>query len=353
MENLIDHEIFMQRCLQLAVLGAGQVAPNPMVGAVLVHGNEIIGEGYHQQFGTAHAEVNCINSVAKQDKRLIPEARLYVSLEPCSHKGKTPPCSDRIISEKIKHVLVGSDDPFPLVNGKGIGQLQAAGIRVETGILKQACDALNKRFFCFHQKKRPYIILKWAQTANGKMGFLHGERLFISQAITQRWVHKWRAENAGILVGTRTALLDNPRLDVRYWPGKNPVRLVLDRKLNLPGSLHVFNQQQRTILLNELKDEGTGMLSFRKIQSTTSVQPILDICYKENIQSLLVEGGPSVLKSFIDQGIWDEAYRITNEQLCIRDGLDAPRLPIPASKTTTIGTDRMEFFIHTKGAVIA
>lgn len=350
MKNLVGHEIFMKRCLQLAALGTGHVAPNPLVGAVLVYDDHIIGEGYHQQYGKAHAEINCINSVAPENKHLIPAASLYVSLEPCAHFGKTPPCTKRIIEEKIKHVIIGSNDPFLQVNGQGIAQMKVAGIRVECGVLQKECDALNKRFFCFHKNKRPYIILKWAQTANRKMGYKNGERLFISNKLTERLVHQWRAENAAILVGTHTALLDNPRLDNRYWPGNNPIRLILDRKLKLPGSLHIFNQQQQTIILNVLKDEGKGLLSYRKIPDTDLIQPILETCYKENIQSILVEGGATLLKRFLDQKVWDEAYVITNESLYVENAIAAPALDVAAYHRTQILSDRIAYFLNKKFA---
>ncbi|HEY2720248.1 MAG TPA: bifunctional diaminohydroxyphosphoribosylaminopyrimidine deaminase/5-amino-6-(5-phosphoribosylamino)uracil reductase RibD, partial [Chitinophagaceae bacterium] len=228
------HDIYMHRCLDLARLGAGHVAPNPMVGAVLVHDERIIGEGYHQQYGGPHAEPNCIASVKKEEQHLISESILYVSLEPCAHYGKTPPCADLIIKNKIPRVVIGCFDPFEEVNGKGIEKLKGAGIDVLVGILEHECKKLNKRFFLYYQQHRPYIILKWAQSSNQKIGAGAGNRTYISNEFTNRLVHKWRSEEAAILVGTNTALQDDPELTTRSWIGNNPRRLVMDMDLKLP-----------------------------------------------------------------------------------------------------------------------
>src|SRR5687767_13525023 len=244
-------EEYMQRCLQLARLGAGSVAPNPMVGAVLVSDDRVIGEGWHQQFGKAHAEVNCFDSVLPGNRELVAGSILYVSLEPCAHFGKTPPCTDLIIKNKIRKVVVGCRDPFKEVNGKGIEKLKAAGIEVETGVLENECKEINKRFFCFHEKHRPFIILKWAHTADGKMGFESStDRLFITNEYTNRLVHKWRSEESAVMVGTNTALRDDPELTVRLWTGASPVRAVIDRELKLPASLKIFDGQYPTIVFN-------------------------------------------------------------------------------------------------------
>lgn len=242
-------EAYIFRCLQLAKLGVGNVAPNPMVGAVLVYEERIIGEGWHQQFGKAHAEVNCIASVKDDDKNLIEQSTLYVSLEPCAHFGKTPPCCDLIIQQRIPKVVIGCRDPFIKVNGNGIEKLKAANIEIITGVLENECKELNKPFFTFHQKSRPYIILKWAQTADNKIGFIENKRLLISNIITNRLVHKWRTESASILVGTNTAMIDNPALTNRYWNGKNPVRLIIDKQLKLSNDLKIFNNEAPTVIL--------------------------------------------------------------------------------------------------------
>jgi len=317
----------MHRCIELAKLGAGYVAPNPMVGAVLVHEDRIIGEGYHQQYGQAHAEVNCINSVKVEDKHLISSSTLYVSLEPCAHYGKTPPCSALIIEHKIPVVVIGCRDPFKEVDGKGIEQLRHNNITVHLHVLEDACKQLNKRFFTFHQQQRPYIILKWAQTADGKMAADNDERLLISNEYTHRIVHQWRSEEAGILVGTETALKDNPSLTNRLWSGQHPKRMVIDRKLRLPQHLNLFNNEVPTIVFNEVKDAVEGNTMYYPLQpKDNAVQQIAKACYQLHIQSIIVEGGAALLQSFIDQGLWDEARVITNTTLSVNGGLAAPLL---------------------------
>ncbi|CAN5463461.1 bifunctional diaminohydroxyphosphoribosylaminopyrimidine deaminase/5-amino-6-(5-phosphoribosylamino)uracil reductase RibD [soil metagenome] len=321
----------MQRCLQLAALSAGNVAPNPMVGAVLVYDDRIIGEGYHIQYGQAHAEVNCVNSVAATDRELIPGSTMYVSLEPCAHFGKTPPCADLIIRHQIKKVFVGCRDPFEAVNGKGIEKLKAAGVAVETGILEKECMELNKAFFTFHTKQRPYIILKWAQSANGFIGAKHqqnaGERVFITNEITNRLVHKWRSEIASILVGTETALMDDPSLTTRLWKGKNPLRLVIDRSGRLPATLKIFDRSAPTIIFNDLQSSEEEGLLYYDLEGTDSLlQTVCDVLYQKNINSVLVEGGARLLQSFIDADLWDEARIITNKSLLLQDGVGAPVL---------------------------
>jgi len=326
-----------------------------MVGAVLVHGDRIIGEGYHQIYGQAHAEVNCIASVKEEDRALIRESTIYVSLEPCAHFGKTPPCADLIIREGISRVVVGCRDPFPLVDGKGIEKLRAAGVEVVVGVLEQECRELNRRFFTFHGKHRPYIVLKWAQSLNGKIAGAgeagaggHGvepstatnggepsmatnsgrrERVLISNEYTNRLVHKWRSEEASILVGTNTALMDDPSLTVRLWKGVNPIRLVIDRKLSLPGSLRLFDGEVRTIVFNEVLHEQRGNVEYYQLATDSSlVHQLAMALYQLKISSVLVEGGAALLQSFIDEGYWDEARIITNETLQIPDGLASPVL---------------------------
>jgi diaminohydroxyphosphoribosylaminopyrimidine deaminase/5-amino-6-(5-phosphoribosylamino)uracil reductase len=259
--QLTIHEKYMRRCIELAQNGAGYVAPNPMVGAVLVHEDRIIGEGFHQHYGGPHAEVNCINSVSEEDRNLITRSTLYVSLEPCAHQGKTPPCADLIIVNKISEVVIGCRDPFKEVNGKGIEKLKGAGVNVIYGVLESECQQLNKRFFTFYTQHRPYIILKWAETADRKIAANGTERLFISNEQTNRLVHKWRSEEASILVGTNTALLDDPELNTRYWNGPSPIRLIVDMGLSLPSSLKIFNGKQRTIIFNTVKhlDDGNNL----------------------------------------------------------------------------------------------
>ena len=339
----------MWRCLELARLGGGYTAPNPMVGAVLVYEDRVIGEGYHQLYGQAHAEVNCVNSVTAEDVPLISRSTLYVSLEPCAHFGKTPPCADLIIRMRIPKVVVGCRDPFPQVNGKGIEKLLAAGVEVKLGVLEEECKELNRRFFTFNTLHRPYIVLKWAQSANGRIagamgvggigpaaGLVNGEgvgmagvgeRVFISNEYTNRLVHKWRSEEAAILVGTRTALADDPSLTVRLWSGPDPIRLVIDKELTLPVTLKLFDGTVKTIVFNMLRHEGGENLSFYQLAGDSSlVHQVCQALYQLKIQSVLVEGGARLLQSFIDEGYWDEARVITNNELELPGGLAAPVL---------------------------
>ena len=317
----------MHRCIELAKPGAGYVAPNPMVGAVLVHDGEIIAEGYHQHYGGPHAEVNCINSVREQDKDKISSSVLYVSLEPCSHFGKTPPCVDLIMANHISEVVIGCRDPFKEVDGKGIEKLKAAGVKVIVGILEKECQQLNKRFFIFHTKHRPYIILKWAETADGKITGDGTNRLLISNEQTNRLVHKWRSEEASILVGTNTALLDDPELTTRNWIGPSPIRLVVDMDLKLPSSLKIFNGKQRTIIFNTVKyEEQDHLIYYQVTEDVNLVHQIVNALYQLKIQSVLVEGGARLLQAFIDEEMWDETRIIKNEELIINNGLSAPEL---------------------------
>jgi diaminohydroxyphosphoribosylaminopyrimidine deaminase/5-amino-6-(5-phosphoribosylamino)uracil reductase len=339
-------EQYMQRCVELARKGAGSVAPNPMVGAVLVHNGEIIGEGWHQQYGEAHAEVNCLGQAVQNGQTdKFQQSTLYVSLEPCAHFGKTPPCSDLIIKQKIPKVVIGCRDPFKEVDGKGIEKLKAAGVEVIVDVLKDECIDLNKRFFTFHQQHRPYVILKWAQTKNGMIASKSSERLLISNEMTNRLVHQWRSEEASILVGTNTALLDDPQLTNRYWPGKQPVRLVLDKQLRLPNTLKLFNDDARTIIFNSIKSSEEGNVQYDQLPTRSDTVPaLLNALYHLNINSVIVEGGAQLLQSFIAAGLWDETRIITNEQLTVEDGLSAPQL-IYAVQTDEqlIASDRITY----------
>ena len=339
----------MDRCLQLARLGAGEVAPNPMVGCVIVYEGKIIGEGFHRKYGRAHAEVNAIHSV--KNKELLKSSTLYVSLEPCSHFGKTPPCSDLIIEHKIPRVVVGSVDPFAEVAGKGIAKLKKAGIDVEVGVLEKECLWLNRRFFTFHQKKRPYLILKWAQTLDGfldidrsQMGF--GQPTWISNELSRRQVHKQRTEEAAILIGTNTALKDNPSLTVREWFGNQPVRLVLDRQNRLTDELHLKDGKYSTIVFTEEKVESTPNLEFVTLDFQTNILPqILTFLYGRELQSVVVEGGRRLLQSFIDQGLWDEAHVYYGNTFFIK-GVPAPQLPVSPLKTENMHDTLLQFFVN-------
>ena len=318
----------MQRCLQLAQNGVGYVAPNPMVGAVIVHNDIIIGEGFHRRYGDAHAEPNAINSV--KDKSLLPESTLYVNLEPCSHYGKTPPCADFIIENKLAKVVIGTLDPNPKVSGRGVELLRKAGIEVVVGVLEKDCRELNKRFFIFQEQKRPYVLLKWAQTKDGFIDKKRTDRteepLLISNAVTMQLTHKMRAENQAILVGANTVLLDNPSLTVRNWSGKSPVRVAIDRLGRIPSDFNLFDGSIPTLVFSEKFRENEHNLEFIKITFDEHVlKNILKILFEQNINSVMVEGGATILNSFIEAGLWDEA-NIEISPVRIGDGVKAPAL---------------------------
>ena len=338
----------MCRCLELARLGAGHVAPNPMVGSVLVYNDRIIGEGYHQLYGKAHAEVNCIASVRPEDEHLIPQSILYVSLEPCAHHGKTPPCADLVVTKGIPRIVVGCRDPFPQVNGKGIEKLLAAGIEVTLGVKEKECIDLNKRFFLFHTRHRPFIVLKWAQTAGGRIAGLGDSRLLISNEITNRLVHKWRSEEASILVGPRTALLDDPALTARLWTGPNPIRLVIDKDLRLPPDLKLFDKTVPTIVFNNHRHETQGPVQYYQLATDSSlIQQLVLALHHLKIQSVLVEGGARLLQSFIDEDCWDEVRVITNDDLDIASGLPAPQLKhARLVSRESLLSDSIHYYVH-------
>jgi diaminohydroxyphosphoribosylaminopyrimidine deaminase / 5-amino-6-(5-phosphoribosylamino)uracil reductase len=348
---LATNEQYMNRCIHLAKQGAGNVAPNPMVGALLIYDSTIIGEGYHQKYGEAHAEVNCVNSVKEENKCFIEKSTMYVSLEPCSHYGKTPPCVDLIIKNKIKKVVIGSTDVYKEVAGKGIQKLKDAGVEIITGILEKECVSLNKRFFTFHQKFRPYIILKWAQSVNQKIAGKVASpvsavnRIFISNDYSNRLVHKWRSEEAAILVGTNTPTQDDPLLTTRLWAGKNPIRIVIDKELQLPSELKIFNTEAKTIVYNSIKDSTIENLVYIRLDNENFMEQLFDSLFEMNIQSVLVEGGAKTLQSFIGSGIWDEARVITNEDLFIEDGVAAPALAnCIMEKTERYLGDRINYY---------
>ncbi len=342
-------EKYMNRCLELARLGAGSVAPNPMVGCVIVHEGRIIGEGFHQKCGEAHAEVNAIRSV--KDQALLSDSTLYVSLEPCAHFGKTPPCSDLIIEHRIPRVLVGSVDPFAEVAGKGIDKMLRAGIEVKVGILEHDCLWLNRRFFTFHQKKRPYLILKWAQTLDGfididRSQITFGQPTWISNELSRRQVHKQRTEEAAILIGTNTALKDNPSLTVREWHGKQPLRLLIDRKNYLSKKLSLKNRVHPTLVFTGEEVESKPNLEYHKIDFQSNIIPqILRSLYDREIQSVVIEGGQHLLQSFIDQGLWDEAHVYFGNNFFVK-GVAAPRLPVAPIQSENMHDSLLKFFVN-------
>jgi diaminohydroxyphosphoribosylaminopyrimidine deaminase/5-amino-6-(5-phosphoribosylamino)uracil reductase len=315
-------EHFMRRALELATRGKGAVSPNPMVGCVIVHAQKIIGEGWHATFGNAHAEVNAVNAVA--DKSLLSESTVYVNLEPCAHFGKTPPCADLLISHRVKKVVVGNIDPNPLVDGGGIKKLREAGVEVVTGVLEKEGRDLNKRFFTAMKKKRPYIILKWAQTADEFLAKENYDSKWISNAHSRQLVHKWRSEEDAVLVGTKTVFHDNPQLNVREWTGRNPVRIVIDRYLKLSDKLHVFNRQQPTLVYNLLKHKEELNLALMRLDEEDFLVDLLRDLNKRGIHSLMVEGGAQTLQFFIDVGLWDEA-RVFTAQHTFGKGIRSPQ----------------------------
>lgn len=320
-------EKYIRRCIQLARNGMCNAAPNPMVGAVIVCNDRIIGEGYHIRCGEGHAEVNAIRSV--KDESLLKKSTIYVSLEPCSHYGKTPPCADLIISKGIPRVVVGCVDPFSLVSGRGIQKLRDAGIEVTVGVLENECRALIKRFVTFNIQKRPYITLKWAESADGFIDVNResGQPVILSTPITSMYVHKQRAEHQAILVGRKTALLDNPSLTTRNWYGKNPIRLVIDKELTLPLNLKLFDDKTPTWVFTALEKESITNIIYYKLDFNQNILPqILQILYENKLQSLLVEGGSQLLQSFIDEEIWDEIYIEYSEAL-LHKGVKHPVVP--------------------------
>lgn len=332
-------EFYIKRCIELAKKAIGKTYPNPMVGSVIVHGDEIIGEGYHHKAGENHAEINAINSV--KNPHLIPESTLYVSLEPCAHFGKTPPCSLKIKELGFKKVVIGAMDSHDKVNGKGKKIIQDAGIEVVSGILEEECIELNKRFFTFHEKKRPYIILKWAQS---KDGFVDKDfqPAAISNALVNQIMHKLRADEDAILVGTQTAIADNPSLTVRNVTGKNPTRIILDWNLKIPSDYNIFNQDARTIIINSVKDSEEHHIQYIKTDKNQPLQNIIDILYQQQIQSVIIEGGAYTLQRFIDENLWDEVIIITNNNLELQNGTKAPILSYPDYSETQVRNNSLK-----------
>ncbi len=342
----------MSRAIEIARNGIGSTAPNPMVGAVIVHKEKIIGEGFTSPFGGPHAEVNAIHSVADRD--MLKKSTLYVTLEPCSHFGKTPPCSDLIIEQGLPSVVIGVLDPHEKVAGKGIEKLKNAGVEVTTGILEAECRELHKRFLTFHEKKRPYTILKWAETTDAFIApdaekrSENPEPFWISNAYSRQLVHQWRSEEQAILVGTNTVINDNPKLNVRQWAGKNPFRIVLDRRLRITGDYHVLDGSIPTLMLTagEKRPSYREGVDYHIMDfSQDVVQNIDRILHQENILSVLVEGGAHILQSFIDADLWDEARIITGKS-SFKKGIKAPQLTGKLTNTTNIGSDILNIYYN-------
>ena len=344
----------MQRCLELAILGSGYVAPNPMVGAVVVNEDRIIGEGYHRQIGGPHAEVEAINSV--KEKELLKSSTLYVSLEPCNHFGKTPPCTDFILEHKIPKVVYGMRDNSPREGEKGEDYLKENGVDVTAGILVKECEELNKRFLTFHLEKRPYIILKWAQTADGFIAppkakpAGEGHPHWISNIYSRKLVHKWRTEEHAIIVGANTVMLDNPELTARDWKGPNPLRIVIDRNLKLHNQLNLFDVSSPTLVFTSKETPQSSNPEFITIEEKDNfLKEVLNVLYEREILSLIVEGGQKLLELFIKQNLWDEA-RIFIAPSFMYDGIKAPSLISPLHHYEDISGDKLYYFFNTNKA---
>ncbi|CAD7801500.1 Riboflavin biosynthesis protein RibD [Chryseobacterium aquaeductus] len=318
----MQDEFYIKRCIELAKKALGDTYPNPLVGSVIVHNDKIIGEGYHHKAGENHAEINAINSV--EDKSLIPESTIYVSLEPCAHFGKTPPCALKIMELGFKKVVIGAMDSHDKVNGKGKKIIQDAGIEVASGILEKECIDLNKRFFTFHEKKRPFIVLKWAQSGNGLMD-KDFKPFQISNSLTKQYVHELRNSEHAILIGTMTALRDNPSLTTREITGRNPTRILIDIDLKVPTNYNIYNNEAETLVFNSVKSSEEGNIRFIKTERENFIEKLIKKLYELQILSVIIEGGSLVLQQFIDAGLWDETIVIKNHELTIENGTKAPK----------------------------
>lgn len=340
-----QHEKYMHLCLELAVKGLGRVAPNPMVGCIIASQNGMVGEGYHEMYGQPHAEINALNSV--ESPASLKNATLYVNLEPCSHQGKTGPCADAIIASGIKKVVVGCIDPNPEVKGKGIEKMIRAGIDVVTGVLEKECTDVNKRFFTFHEKKRPFIILKWAQTADG---FIDRKRTpqespaKITQDAADMMVHMWRSQEQAIMVGTHTVIMDNPKLTTRKAAGVSPTRVVLDRSLKIPSNFNIFDKSAPTLVFTEQKTNANHNAEYIPVAFDGNLLPsLLKELYNKNLQSVIIEGGEKLLKSFIEKDLWDEA-KVFYSNKNLGDGVSAPNFPFPSRAEIRIGDDTLMLY---------
>lgn len=340
-------EFYMKRCLQLAAMGKSTTAPNPMVGSVIVYQGKIIGEGYHTAYGLPHAEVEAIASVKNQE--LLKESTIYVNLEPCSHYGKTPPCASLIIQKQIPRVVIGTYDPFPAVSGNGVRMLQEAGINVTVGLLEAECRELNHSFFCYLEKKRPYVVLKWAQTKDGFIDKVRDEHAIaaptpISGTLSQMMVHKLRSEIQSILVGTNTAINDNPSLTVRNWKGRNPLRLVIDRSDKIPLDYKLFVDGIPTVVYHYGGPLKQNSVEYVSLDSSKEIlEQVLEDLYRRKVQSVLVEGGCFVLQKFIDSNFWDEA-QVEISDVVFGNGISAPVLNSLEEFSYKVGCSNMQLF---------
>jgi diaminohydroxyphosphoribosylaminopyrimidine deaminase/5-amino-6-(5-phosphoribosylamino)uracil reductase len=360
MKNIAEDEKYIKRCIELGKMATGNTYPNPLVGSVIVHQGKIIGEGYHRIYGETHAEVNAIESV--KDKSLLPLSTLYVNLEPCAHYGNTPPCAERIVKEKIPRVVIGTKDSSNRVSGKGIDILNQGGCEVKIGVLEEQCRALNKRFFTYHEKQRPYIILKWAQTQDGYIDKLRKpddpiQPNWITNQVSKRLVHKWRVEEQAILIGSKTAIKDNPSLNVREWSGKNPKRYLIDKDFELNDSYKLIHDELETVIFvdegseqRRLKKYANDTLSFVKLDfSKDLLNQIVDYFYKEKILSVIIEGGAITLNQFLKEGLWDEARIFIGDKF-FYDGIEAPDFPRQTLSYTQEYKNTKLYLLHNDSA---
>lgn len=337
----MQEEFYIRRCIELAQKAIGNTYPNPLVGSVIVHNDKIIGEGYHHKAGENHAEINAINSV--EDKSLIPESTIYVSLEPCAHFGKTPPCALKIVELGFKKVVIGAMDSHDKVNGKGKKIIQDAGIEVVSGVLEKECIELNKRFFTYHEKRRPFIILKWAESGDRFMD-KDFKPTQISNALTKQFVHQLRSNEHSILIGTMTALRDNPSLTTREIVGRNPIRILIDIDLKVPKDFNVYSNEAETLVFNSVKEGDEGNIKFIKTSRENFIENMLKTLYELQIQSIIVEGGSLVLQQFIDAGLWDETIIIKNKNLVLENGTKASRFNKTPIDTRDFRDNVIEFY---------
>jgi len=343
-------EKYMQRCLDLAGLAAGSASPNPMVGAVIVHEGRIVGEGHTSPYGGPHAEVNAVNDAIRRlgesrSREVFKKSTIYVSLEPCAHFGKTPPCADLLVANGFAKAVIGCLDPFAQVDGRGVEKLRKAGIGTVVGVLEDACRFANRRFFTRIKKQRPYVILKWAQTADGFFAPLAGGQRWISNQASRQLVHKWRSEEDAVLVGTRTAKVDNPSLTTRLWKGKNPKRVLIDRNLEIGPEANILNDEAETIVFNALKTDWQGHRKYIQLENFPLYLPqnILYQLHLLDLQSLIVEGGCQTLRAFIEANLWDEARVFTSPDRW-GTGLPAPRMDKEPAETQKVGNDRLDVY---------
>ncbi|TCO22482.1 diaminohydroxyphosphoribosylaminopyrimidine deaminase [Pedobacter psychrotolerans] len=347
----MSDEFYLKRCLELAALAIGNVNPNPMVGCVIVADGKIIGEGYHQQYGQAHAEPNAVRQVIErfgaEAEHLLKKATAYVNLEPCAHFGKTPPCADLFVKHQLKKVVIGNRDPFDGVDGKGIENLKNAGIEVISGVLDAECRYFNRRFFTRIEQKRPYIILKWAETANGYFATNDGHQKWISGALAKRLAHQWRTEEDAILIGKQTALMDNPQLTSRAFPGKNPIRLVIDKNLQIPLSNNIYNAAAKTIIFNEIKTDVIDNIHYIQMEDMHFylAQKITFQLYLMDIQSVIIEGGAQILRQFLEASLWDEA-RIFTSSDSWNEGVSSPSIKGNLIEQIEIEKDKLSIYIN-------